>query len=73
MSLLKYLNKSEKSSTSNLSDVCKSMKTNFPSNISANELGKIHESLKVVQGGGKKERMVYAEKDKHEIAKYAAV
>ena len=61
------------SSTSNLSDVCESMKSNFPSNISANELEKIHESLTVVQGGGKKKRTVYAEKDKQEIAKYAAV
>ena len=49
------------------------MKINLPSNTSANELEKIHESLKVVQGGGKKKRMVYAEKDKQEIAKYAAV
>ena len=49
------------------------MESNLPSNISANELEKIHESLKVVQGGGKKKRMVYAEKDKQEIAKYAAV
>ena len=44
MSLLKYFNKSEKSSTSNLSDVCESMKSNLPSKISANELEKIHES-----------------------------
>ena len=73
MSLLKYFNKSEKSSSSNLSDVCESIKSNLPSNISANELEKIHESLKVVQGGGKKRRTVYAEKDKQEIAKYAAV
>ena len=74
MSLLKYFsNKSEKSSTSNLSDVCESMKSNLPSNISGNELEKIHESLKVVQGGGKKKRTVYAEKDKQENAKYAAV
>ena len=49
------------------------MESNLPSNISANELEKIHESLKVVQGGGKKKRTVYAEKDKQEIAKYAAV
>ena len=45
----------------------------MPSNISANELEKLHESLKVVQGGGKKKRTVYAEKDKPEIKKYAAV
>ena len=73
MSLLKYFNKSEKSSTSNLSDVCESLKSNLPSNISANELEKIHKSLQVVQGRGKKKRMVYAEKDKQEIAKYVAV
>ena len=73
MSLLKYFNKSEKSSTSNLSDVCESMKSNLPSNISANELEKIHESLKVIQGGEMKKQIVYAEKDKQEIPKYAAV
>ena len=73
MSLLKYFNKSEKRSTSNLSDVCESMKSNLPSNISANELEKIQESLKGVQGRGKKKRTVYEEKDKQEIAKYAAV
>ena len=73
MSLLKYFKKSEKSSTSNLSDVCESMKSYLPSNISANELEKIHESLNVVHGGGKKKRTVYAEKNKQEIAKYAAV
>ena len=72
MLLLKYFNKSQKSSTSNLSDVCKSMKSNLPSNISANELEKIHKSLKVVEGGGKKKRTVYAEKDKQEIAQYVA-
>ena len=47
------------------------MKSNLPRNISAKELEKIHKSLKVVQGGGKKKRMVYA--DKQEIAKYVAV
>ena len=73
MSLLKYFNKSQKSSTSNLSDVSESMKSNLPRNISANELEKIHESLNVVQGGRKKKRMVHAEKDKQEIAKYVAV
>ena len=73
MSLLKYFGKSEKSSTSNLSDVFESMKSNSPSNISANDLEKIHDSLKVVQGGGKKRQTVYTEKDKQEIAKYAAV
>ena len=49
------------------------MKSNLPSNISSNELEKIHESLMVIQGGGKKKRTVYAEKDKQEIAKYAGV
>ena len=49
------------------------MKSNLPNNISAKELEKIHESLKVVQGRGKKKQTVYAEKDKQEIAKYAAV
>ena len=73
MSLLKYFNKPEKSSTSNLSPVCESMKSNLPNNISANELEKIHESLKVVQGGGKKKRTVYADKNKQETSKYTAV
>ena len=49
------------------------MKSNLPSNISANELEKIHKTLEVFQGGRKKKRTVYAEKDKQEIAKYAAV
>ena len=73
MLLLKYFNKSEKSCTSNLSDRYESVKSNLPSNISANEVENIHESLKVVQGGGKKKQTVYVEKDKQEIAKYAAV
>ena len=38
--------------------------SNLPSNISANELEKIHESLKVVQGGGKKKQTVCAETGK---------
>ena len=48
------------------------MKNNLPNNITANELEKVQESLKVAREG-KKKQTVYAEKDKQEITKYAAI
>ena len=72
MSLLKYFKKSENSSNVCPSNVCESMKNNLPTNISACELEKVHESLRVVQGW-KRKRTVYSEKDKQEISKYAAL
>ena len=51
---------------------CESIKNDLPNNITANDLGKVQESLKVAREE-KKKRTVYAEKDKQEIAKYAAV
>ena len=48
------------------------MRNYLPNNITANELEKVQESLKVAQEE-KKKRTVYAKKDKREIAKYAAI
>ena len=72
MSLLKYFKKSEKASALDPCNVCESMKNNLPNNITANELKKAQESLKVAREE-KKKRTFYAEKDKQEIAKYAAI
>ena len=72
MSLLKYFKKPEKTSALEPSNVCESMKNNLPNDITTNELEKVQESLKVVREG-KKKRTVYAEKDKQEIVKYAAI
>ena len=69
MSLLKYFKKSEKASALDSCDVCESMKNDLPNNITANELGKVQEILKVVREEIK--RTVYTEKDKQEIVKYA--
>ena len=44
------------------------MKNDLPNNITANELKKVQESLKVAREE-KKKRTVYAEKDTQEIAK----
>ena len=52
--------------------MCESVKNDLPNNITANELEKVQESSKVTQEE-KKKRTVYAEKDKQEIAKYAAI
>ena len=71
MSLLKYFKKSEKTAL-DPGNLCKSTKNDFRNNIRANELEKVQESLKVAREE-KKKRTVYAEKDKQEIAKYAAV
>ena len=54
------------------SNVCKSMRNYLPNNITANELEKVQESLKVAQEE-KKKQTVYPEKDKQEIAKYATI
>ena len=72
MPLLKYFKKSEKTSAFDPSNVCKPMKNNFPNNITKNKLEKVKESLKVVWKE-KKKQTVYAEKEKQEIAKYAAI
>ena len=72
MSLLKYFKKSEKVSTLNRFNVCKSIKNDLPNNITENELEKVQKSLKVTREE-KKKRTVYAQKDKQEIAKYAAI
>ena len=45
---------------------------NLPDNVTAKDLEKVQESLKITCEG-KKKRVVYGEKDKQEIAKYAAV
>ena len=42
----------------------------LPTNISADEIEKVKESLKVVEGL-KYKRTTYSEKDKQEVAKYA--
>ena len=63
MSLLKYFKKSEKISALDPCNVCESMKNDFRNNITANELEKVQESLKVAWEE-KKKRTVYAEKDK---------
>ena len=42
----------------------------LPTNISVDELEKVNESLKVVEGL-KYKRTTYSEKDKQEVAKYA--
>ena len=52
--------------------MCESVKNDLPNNITANELEKVQESSKVTREE-KKKRTVYAEKDKQEIAKYAAI
>ena len=54
------------------SNVCKSMRNYLPNNITANELEKVQESLKVAQEE-KKKQTVYPEKDKQDIAKYATI
>ena len=51
---------------------CESIKNDLPNNITANDLGKVQESLKVAREE-KKKRTVYVEKDKEEIPKDAAV
>ena len=51
MSLLKYFKKSEKASALDPCNVCESMKNDLPNNITANEMEKVLESLKV--SGGK--------------------
>ena len=66
MSLLKYFKKSEKASAWDPYKVCESIKNDWPDNITANELEKVQECLKVPQEENKK-RTVYAEKDKQEI------
>ena len=48
------------------------MKNDLLNNITANELEKVQESLKVAREK-KKKQTIYAEKDKQEIAKYAAI
>ena len=48
------------------------VKNDFPNNITANELEKGSRKSKSCSGG-KRERTVYAEKDKQEIAKYRAI
>ena len=53
-------------------NVCESMKNDLPNNITANKLEKVQENLKVTREE-KKKQTVYAEKDKQEIAKYAAI
>ena len=52
--------------------VYESMKNYLPNNITANELKKVQESLKVTREE-KKKRTVYAEKDTQEIAKNATI
>ena len=71
MSLLKYFKKSEKTAL-DPGNLCKSTKNDFRNNITANELEKVQESLKVAREE-KKKRTVYAEKDKQEIARYAVI
>ena len=66
MSLLKYFKNSEKASAWDPYKVCESIKNDWPDNITANELQKVQECLKVAQEENKK-RTVYAEKDKQEI------
>ena len=70
MSLLNYFKKA--GTNSKLSNACDSMKNDnsLPTNISADELEKVKESLKVVEGL-KYKRTTYSEKDKQEVAKYA--
>ena len=70
MSLLNYFKKA--GTNTKLSNACDSMKNDnsLPTNISADELEKVKESLKVVEGL-KCNRITYSEKDKQEVAKYA--
>ena len=70
MSLLNYFKKA--GTNSKLSNACDSMKNDnsLPTNISADELEKVKESLKVVEGL-KYKQTTYSEKDKQEVAKYA--
>ena len=70
LSLLNYLKKA--GTNSKLSNACDSMKNgnSLPTNISADKLEKVKESLKVVEGL-KYKRTTYSEKDKQEVAKYA--
>ena len=65
MSLLKYFKKSHKTSALDPCNVCESMKKDMPNNITANELEKVQESLKVAREE-KKKRTVYTEKDKQD-------
>ena len=53
-------------------NVCESMKNHLPNDITGKELEKVQESLKVAREE-KKKRTVSADKDKQEIAKYAAI
>ena len=72
MPLLKSFNKSEKAFVLDSCNLFESMKNDLSNNIKENELEKVQESLKVAQEE-KKKRTVYIEKDKQEIAKYAAI
>ena len=69
---LKYFKKSRKGSALDPCNECESIKNDLPNNITANDLGKVQESLKVAREE-KKKRTVYVEKDKQEIPKDAAV
>ena len=54
MSLLKQFKKSEKPSALDPCNACKSSKNDLPNNITANELEKVQESLKVAREEKKK-------------------
>ena len=65
MSLLQYFKKSERTQALDPSKVCESMKNNLPDNVTAKDLEKVQQSLKITCEG-KKKRVVYGEKDKQE-------
>ena len=64
-SLLQYFKKSERTQPLDPSKVCESMKNNLPDNVTAKDLEKVQQSLKITCEG-KKKRVVYGEKDKQE-------
>ena len=61
--LLKYFKKSGKASALDLCNVCESIKNDLPNNITASELEKVQERLKLAREENIK-RTVYVEKGK---------
>ena len=52
--------------------LCHSLKDKFPGNIIQNELDCVQKQFDRKSGGKEKKRSLYEEKDKEDIAKYAA-